>query len=51
MLQYLVDNYQHKTNAELAAHLGLKRTACRMKLYELGYKRIEMEYWSEEPSG
>ena len=48
MLQYLRDNYLQKTNAELAMHLNLKKTTCRMKLYELGCKRMKMEYWTEE---
>lgn len=48
MLQYLEDNWQHKTNAELAAHLGLKRTSTRMKLYEMGLKKMELESWNEE---
>ena len=48
MLDYLKDNYQTKTNKELADALGLKITSTRTKLYELGYKRIEMEYWTEE---
>lgn len=48
MLDYLKNNYQHKTNAELARYLGLKKTICRMKLYELGFKRMVMEYWSQE---
>lgn len=31
---------------ELAAGLGLKITSVRMKLYSMGYKRMELEYWT-----
>jgi len=48
MIQFLQDNYEKKTNWELAADLGLRITSVRMKLYSLGYKRMEMEYWTDE---
>jgi hypothetical protein len=47
-IKFLKDNYQTMTNRELAAGLGIKLTTCRTKLYELGLKRMEMEYWTEE---
>lgn len=46
MIKYLQDNYSKKNNWELAAHLHLGITAVRMKLYSLGLKRMEMEYWT-----
>lgn len=48
MESFLIHNYQTKTNLELAKHLGMKLTSVRTKLYELGFKRIEMEYWNIE---
>lgn len=48
MINYLRDNYQLKTNRQLANGLGLKLTATRMKLYELGLFRMKLEYWTEE---
>ena len=36
------------TNKELANHLGLKLTKLRMFLYEMGLKRMELQYWTEE---
>ena len=47
MLSFLKDNYHKMTNRQLADALGLEITSTRHKLYELGFKRIEMEYWSE----
>jgi hypothetical protein len=47
-MEFLVTNYQKLTNPELAKQLGFRLTAVRMKLYELGCKRMELEYWTEE---
>lgn len=47
-IKFLKDNYQSMTNRELADGLGIKLTTCRTKLYQLGLKRMEMEYWTEE---
>lgn len=47
-IQYLKENYETKTNMELAVALKLNLTLVRTKLYELGYKRMELEYWTEE---
>ena len=47
-IKFLKDNYQTMTNRELAAGLGIKLTTCRTKLYQLGLKRMEMEYWTQE---
>ena len=35
-------------NKELCRYLGFKITLLRMKCYELGLKRMELEYWTEE---
>ncbi|MES2590877.1 MAG: HNH endonuclease signature motif containing protein [Bacteroidota bacterium] len=48
MIRFLGENYMSKSNAELASALGLRLTTTRTKLYELGFKRMEMEYWTEE---
>ncbi|MCX8533064.1 HNH endonuclease [Chryseobacterium luquanense] len=42
------DNFLLKTNQKLADDLGLKITATRMKLYELGLFRMNLEYWTKE---
>ncbi len=47
-LQYLRDHWKTKTNRELAEGLGLNLTTVRTKLYELGLKRMELQYWTEE---
>lgn len=39
-------NYHKMTNSEMAKELGLKLTTFRMKIYELGYKRMDLEYWT-----
>ena len=48
MESFLIHNYQTKTNLELAKHLGLNLTSVRHRLYQLGYRRMEMEYWTDE---
>jgi hypothetical protein len=48
MLTFLKMNYQTMTNKEMAEALGLRLTSTRTKLYELGFKRMEMEYWTAE---
>jgi hypothetical protein len=47
-LQILEENWKQLTAAQLAKALNVSRTIIRMKLYELGYKKIEMEYWTPE---
>lgn len=47
-IKFLKDNYQSMTNRELADGLGIKLTTCRTKLYQLGLKRMEMEYWTDD---
>lgn len=46
--QFLIDNYLSMTNKELASALGVKITSCRTKLYQLGLKRMEVEYWTKD---
>lgn len=46
MESFLIKNYEKLTNHELAAGLGLKITSVRMKLYSMGFKRMELEYWT-----
>jgi len=46
--KFLKENYEKMTNAELAKALGLKLTLTRTKLYSMGLKRMEMEYWTNE---
>jgi len=48
MITYLIENYEIKTNKELAGALGLTLTVTRTKLYQLGLKRIVLEYWTPE---
>ena len=46
-IQFIKDNFQSMTNQKIADSLGLKITLVRMKAYELGLKKMELEYWSE----
>lgn len=48
MINFLKINYLTHTNKQLADALGLRLTSVRMKLYELGYKRMDLEYWTNE---
>lgn len=47
-LQFIKDNFQLMTNAQIAEKLGLKITLVRMKAYEMGLQRIKLEYWPIE---
>jgi HNH endonuclease len=42
----LKENWGKMTNRELAASLGYCLTSVRTKCYELGLKRMELEYWT-----
>ena len=46
--EYVKSNYNSKTNAEMAEYLGLKITTFRTLCYKMGYKRMELEYWTKE---
>lgn len=48
MISFLKINHLKMNNKQLANGLGLKLTATRTKLYELGLFRMELEYWTEE---
>jgi hypothetical protein len=47
-IDFLKNNYKLLNNRQLADALNITLTICRMKLYELGIKRMEMEYWKPE---
>lgn len=42
------ENYETMTNRELAKAIGQNLTTTRTRLYELGLKRMELEYWTGE---
>ncbi len=48
MISFLKNNWETMTNKELAESLGLRLTTTRTKLYELGLKRMDLEYWTDE---
>lgn len=45
-INFIKGFFEALTNKELADALGLKITMVRMKCYELGLKRMELEYWT-----
>lgn len=47
-VDFLKANWPTMTNQELADALGIKLTKCREKLYQLGLKRMELQYWTDE---
>ena len=47
-IQFIKDNFYNMTNQQLADALGLKKTIVRTKAYELGLKRMTLEYWPDE---
>lgn len=48
MDSFLKDNFHRMDNRQLAKALNLTLCATRTRLYLLGMKRIEMEYWTVE---
>lgn len=48
MDSFLKENYQTMTNRQLADALGLTLTITKGRLYSLGLKRMEMEYFTPE---
>lgn len=46
-IQFIRDNFFKMTNKQLADSLGMKITTVRTKCYELGLKRMDLEYWDE----
>lgn len=47
-IDYLQKNALTKTNRELCNELGYTEHVVRDKCYELGLKKMEMEYWTDE---
>ncbi len=47
-LDFMIANFSDYTNSELAQVLGEKLTSVRTRLYELGLKKQELEYWTDE---
>lgn len=45
---FIKDNFHKFTNKQLADKFNMKLTTMRMKIYELGLKRMEMDYWTDE---
>lgn len=45
---FLIENYLQMTNQQLADGLKLKLTTVRTRLYSLGMKRMDLEYWTQE---
>ncbi|MCJ8153215.1 HNH endonuclease [Chryseobacterium sp. SSA4.19] len=48
MILFIRENFNKKTNVQLAEDLGLKLTTVRTKLYELGLYKMKLEYWIPE---
>lgn len=46
--KFIKQNWKRLSNQQLADSLGLKLTRTRMFLYEMGLKRMELEYWTDE---
>lgn len=47
-IKFVKDNFMSMTNQQIADALGLKLTRCRTLMYELGLKRMELQYWTDE---
>ncbi len=47
-LDWLQENWQKITAQQLSDYLGIKRTKVREKLYELGLKKMELQFWTPE---
>lgn len=48
MIDIVQENYKDMNVTELAQAMGVGLSAMRTKLYEMGFKKMEMEYWTEE---
>lgn len=46
--EFLKSNYETMTNQQLATALGLKLTRLRNEMRVLGFKRMELEYWTRK---
>jgi hypothetical protein len=45
-ITFIKNNFHSMTNDAIAAALGLKKTRVRTLAYEMGLKRMELEYWT-----
>ncbi|PPL04923.1 hypothetical protein [Parapedobacter indicus] len=48
MDMFIRQNYERLDNRQIADALGLKLSVTRTRLYELGMKRMQLEYWTED---
>lgn len=48
MISFVRENFHEMTNSALADHLQLGLTSVRTKCYQLGLKRMDLEYWNDE---
>ncbi|OJX55532.1 MAG: hypothetical protein BGO88_04780 [Flavobacterium sp. 38-13] len=47
-IDFIEKNYHSMSNKEIADHFGLKLQRMRELLYQNGFKRMQLEYWSVE---
>lgn len=47
-IAFIMEHFHKMTNRELATALDVTMTVVRNKCYEMGLKRMELEYWTEE---
>lgn len=47
-MEFIKKNFHKMTNPQLAKALDMTLTVVRTKCYELGLKRMELEYWTED---
>src|SRR5690606_25103092 len=47
-IQFIKNNFMMMTNQQIADALGLKKTTVRTKAYQMGLKRMKLEYWPDE---
>lgn len=47
-IKFIKDNYASMTNKQIADHFKLKLQKTRDLLYELGFKRMNLEYWTDD---
>lgn len=46
--KYIRDNFYSMRAIDIAENLGLKQTWVRTKAYEMGLKKLNLEYWTDE---
>lgn len=46
--KYIRNNFYSMRAVEIAENLGLKQTWVRTKAYEMGLKKLNLEYWTDE---